>query len=298
LLNEDLHDGLRSQSDEFYPELFAASGHLDAHVPRIDRRWHTRAMNEDLPSIEILGIPIACIDASEALTEIERLYRRPSPALIAYINAHSINLATQNAAYRDILVGSDLNLNDGSGVALAARIQGRRFKENLNGSDFNGDILRLAARLGWPVYLLGAVEGVADRAADRLRSQTEGLNIVGTHSGYWQESSAGDVAATIRASGADLVMVAMGNPRQEEWLATHLESTGARVGVGVGAFLDFTAGVVPRSPGWMNRFGVEWLWRLLQEPRRLWRRYIVGNPLFLARVVRSRLGPGNRKADG
>jgi exopolysaccharide biosynthesis WecB/TagA/CpsF family protein len=255
-------------------------------------------MNEDLPSIEILGIPIACIDASEALTEIERLHRRPSPALIAYINAHSINLATQNASYRDILVGSDLNLNDGSGVALAARIHGRRFKENLNGSDFNGDILRLAARLGWPVYLLGAVEGVADRAADRLRSQIEGLNIVGTHSGYWQESSAADVAVTIRASGADLVMVAMGNPRQEEWLATHLESTGARVGVGVGAFLDFTAGVVPRSPGWMNQFGVEWMWRLLQEPRRLWRRYIVGNPLFLARVLKSRLSSGNRKANG
>jgi exopolysaccharide biosynthesis WecB/TagA/CpsF family protein len=254
-------------------------------------------MNEDRPSIEILGIPIACIDASEALTEIERLHQRPSPALVAYINAHSINLATQSVSYRDILVGSDLNLNDGSGVALAARIHGRRFKENLNGSDFNCDILRLAARLGWSVYLLGAVEGVADRAADRLRTQIEGLNIVGTHSGYWRESSAGDVVAAVRASGADLVMVAMGNPRQEEWLAAHLESTGARVGVGVGAFLDFTAGKVARAPNWMNRFGVEWIWRLAQEPRRMWRRYVVGNPLFLARVVGSRLTGRSRKAD-
>jgi exopolysaccharide biosynthesis WecB/TagA/CpsF family protein len=254
-------------------------------------------MNEDLPSIEILGIPIACIDASEALMEIERLEKRQSPALVAYVNAHSINLATKNPSYRDILTGSDLNLNDGSGVALAARIQGRRFKENLNGSDFNGDILRLASRLGWSVYLLGAAEGVAERAARRLRTQIEDLNIVGTHSGYWHESAANDVAAAIRASGADLVMVAMGNPRQEEWLAAHLASTGARVGVGVGAYFDFAAGTVPRAPAWMNRIGVEWMWRLAQEPRRLWRRYIVGNPLFLARVVKSRVAR-DPKADG
>jgi exopolysaccharide biosynthesis WecB/TagA/CpsF family protein len=266
-------------------------------VPRAEPRWHTSAMNEDLPSIEILGIPIACIDASEALMEIERLQRRQSPALVAYINAHSINLARQNPSYRDILVTSDLNLNDGSGVALAARIQGRRFKENLNGSDFNGAILRLAARRAWSVFLLGAREGVAARAAQRLGARTDGLNIVGTHSGYLSETSTHEVVAAIRASEADLVMVAMGNPRQEEWLAAHLESTGARVGIGVGAFFDFTAGTVPRAPAWMNRFGIEWIWRLVKEPRRLWRRYIVGNPLFLARVIRSRLGARNRKVN-
>jgi len=255
-------------------------------------------MNEDLPSIEILGIPIACIDASEALMEIERLQRRQSPALVAYINAHSINLASHTPSYRDILVTSDLNLNDGSGVALAARIQGRRFKENLNGSDFNDAILRLASRLAWSVFLLGAAEGVANKAAHRLKARIDGLNIVGTHSGYWPVTSTDRVVAAIRASEADLVMVAMGNPRQEEWLAAHLESTGARVGIGVGAFFDFTAGTVPRAPLWMNRFGIEWVWRLVQEPRRLWRRYIVGNPMFLAKVIWSRLSARNRKADG
>jgi exopolysaccharide biosynthesis WecB/TagA/CpsF family protein len=289
---------LCSQSDEFYPNLFASSDTPTLDVPRTDRRWHTSAMNEDLPSIEILGIPIACVDASSALLELERLQQRQSPALVAYVNAHSINLASQNPSYRDILERSDLNLNDGSGVALAARIQGRRFKENLNGSDFNGAILRLASRLAWPVFLLGAAEGVADKAAQQLKARIDGLNIVGTHSGYWPESSTDEVVAAIRASGADLVMVAMGNPRQEEWLAAHLESTGARVGIGVGAFFDFTAGTVPRAPVWMNKFGIEWVWRLAQEPRRLWRRYIVGNPLFLARVVRSRLVAHNRTVNG
>jgi exopolysaccharide biosynthesis WecB/TagA/CpsF family protein len=253
-------------------------------------------MNEDLPSIYVLGVPIACIDATEALTEIERLHKRSSPALVAYLNAHSLNLASQSPTYKGILTRSDLNLNDGSGVAMAARIQGRRFKENLNGSDFNGEILRLASRLAWSVYFLGAADGVAERAAQRLKLQIDGLNVVGTHSGYFGETETSDVIAAIRASEADLLMVAMGNPRQEEWLAAHLESTGARVGVGVGAFFDFTAGKVVRAPVWMNRFGVEWIWRLVQEPRRLWRRYVVGNPLFLARVIGSRLTGRSRKA--
>ena len=289
---------MSSQSDEFYPNLFASSGTPALDVPGTDARWHTRAMNEDLPSIEILGIPIACVDASEALMEIDRLQHRQSPALVAYVNAHSINLASRNPTYRDILERSDLNLNDGSGVSLAARIQGRRFKENLNGSDFNVAILRLASRHEWPVFLLGAAEGVAEKAAQRLRASIDGLNIVGTHSGYWPASSTDQVVAAVRASGADLVMVAMGNPRQEEWLADHLDSTGARVGIGVGAFFDFTAGTVSRSPVWMNRFGIEWLWRLAQEPRRLWRRYVVGNPLFLARVLRSRVVARNRGSKG
>jgi exopolysaccharide biosynthesis WecB/TagA/CpsF family protein len=254
-------------------------------------------MNEDLCSIDILGVPVASIDASEALMEIERLYGRSSPALVVYLNAHSLNLASQSPSFRGILTRSNLNLNDGSGVAIAARIQGRRFKQNLNGSDFNAEILQLAARLEWSVYLLGAADGVAELAAQRLKARIDKLNVVGTRSGYFQESSTDSVVAAIRASGADLLMVAMGNPRQEEWLDAHLESTGARVGVGVGAFFDFTAGTVPRAPAWMNRFGVEWMWRLAHEPRRLWRRYIVGNPLFLARVIRSRLIAPDRKVD-
>jgi exopolysaccharide biosynthesis WecB/TagA/CpsF family protein len=254
-------------------------------------------MNEGFPFIAILGVPIACVDATEALEEIERLHERPSPAFVAYLNAHTLNLASRTPAYRAILERTDLNLNDGSGVALAARIQGRRFKENLNGSDFNRQILRLAARLDWSVYLLGAAEGVSKRAAERLASEIDGLKIGGTHSGFLNPAETDEVVAAIRAADTDVLMVAMGNPRQEEWLAAHLEATGARVGIGVGAFLDFTAGVVPRAPSWMNRWGVEWIWRLVQEPRRLWRRYILGNPLFLAKVAGARLVQGRRKVD-
>jgi exopolysaccharide biosynthesis WecB/TagA/CpsF family protein len=255
-------------------------------------------MNQGLPFIEILGVPIACLERTEALREIRRLHERTSPALVAYLNAHTLNLASRSPSYRALMNRTDLNLNDGSGVALAARIQGRRFKDNLNGSDFNREILRLAARLGWSVYLLGAAQGVADRAAQQLTADIEELKVVGTHSGYLTEAETAAVVEEIRGANTDLILVAMGNPRQEEWLAAHLPATGARVGVGVGAFLDFSAEVVPRAPRWMNKAGVEWIWRLGQEPRRLWRRYVLGNPMFLARVVRERLARGrSRKVD-
>jgi exopolysaccharide biosynthesis WecB/TagA/CpsF family protein len=178
-------------------------------------------------------------------------------------------------------------LGDGAGIAIAARVQGDRFPANLNGSDFNPVILEEAAARGWPVYFLGARPGVAERAADGLRRRINALDIAGLHDGYFQDNDA--VVAAIKASGASVVMVAMGNPRQELWLRDHLDETGARLGVGVGAFFDFSAGQVRRAPAWMNRMGIEWLYRLAQEPARMWRRYIVGNPVFLWRVFVARL---------
>ncbi len=245
-------------------------------------------MNE----IVILGVPIACLTPEEALAEIERLYDIPAPALIAYANAHTLNIAARDDAFRAALERADLILNDGAGVALAARFQGRRFPTNLNGSDFNPLIVERAASRGWPLYLLGARPGVADKAARLLSDRHPGLNIAGTNDGFFTDPE--PIANAIAASGAGVLMTALGNPLQELFLARWLEVTGARLGVGVGAFFDFTTGVVPRAPAWMNRMGVEWLYRLGREPERMWRRYVLGNPLFLARAARERLTGGAR----
>jgi exopolysaccharide biosynthesis WecB/TagA/CpsF family protein len=200
-----------------------------------------------------------------------------------------LNLAASDAAYRQVLSGASIVLNDGAGIALAARINGDRFPANLNGSDFNPEILGLAARNGWPVFFLGAKPGVAERAAAAMRERYPALQVAGCRDGYWAPPETPAVVETVRASGATVVMTAMGNPLQEKWLAEHLPATGARLGVGVGAFFDFAAGEVARAPAWMNKWGVEWMFRLAQEPRRLWRRYVVGNPVFLVRVLIARL---------
>lgn len=211
--------------------------------------------------------------------------------MLTYVNAHTLNLAARDQGLREALNRSALVMNDGLGVSLAARMRGERFPENLNGSDFTFRLLELAAVKGWGVFLLGGEPGVAERAADRLGERIEGLRIVGTCHGFTGESD-DLLARRVRDAGAEMLIVAFGSPRQETWIDRNLEATGALIGVGVGAFLDFSAGKVVRAPRWMNVLGVEWGFRLLQEPRRLWRRYIVGNPLFMLRAWRDRNRPG------
>lgn len=246
-------------------------------------------MNPDIPSITVLGMPLARLDVPSALLEIERCHCAGAPALVAFANAHTLVLARHDGEYRKVLQSASLLLNDGSGVGLAARVQGRPFPANLNGSDFNVELLRLAARRHWRVFLLGARPGVAAQAAERLSAKISGLAIAGTQDGYFATEETDRVLGTIRESRADVLLVAMGNPLQELWLARHLPASGARLGVGVGAFLDFSAGAVRRAPAWMNRAGIEWLYRLAREPRRLLRRYTVENAEFLWRLAAERL---------
>lgn len=240
-----------------------------------------------LPTVRILGIDVARAAVPDALAEIEALADGEAPALIFYVNAHTLNLAARDPSYRAVLQAASLVLNDGSGVSLAGRMRGVTFPANLNGSDLNPKILELCAARRWSVFFLGGEPGVAGAAAARLGARIEGLRVAGTRSGFFPRSEDAEVAAEIAATGADVVMVAMGNPSQERWLAANLSATGCRMGTGVGAFFDFEAGRVARSPAWMTRWGIEWVWRLSREPGRMWRRYVLGNPLFLVRALRT-----------
>jgi len=246
-----------------------------------------------LQEIEVLGVRVQSGEQETALKAVEaatRVARRP--VSVAYANAHTLNVATDDAVFREALNRFTFVFNDGSGLALAARLKGQVLPDNLNGSDFTPELLEVASAHGWSVYFLGGRPGVAQRAARQLARDIDGLRVVGARDGYFGPDQSAAVASEVRRSGADVLVVAMGNPVQEKWLNDHLERTGVRLGVGVGAYLDFAAGTVPRAPQWMNRLGIEWVYRLAQEPKRLWRRYIVGNPLFIARVLRETLlGP-------
>lgn len=244
----------------------------------------------DRPDITLLGVRYACLSEAAALAEAERLYEGERPATIAVTNAHGLNLAYSDPSYRAVLQGVDLVLNDGKGVMLGALMKGRRFSADLNGNRFAPLLLERAAARGWSVYFLGGRPGVAERAAERARELSPRLQIVGTRDGYFSADEEESVIAEIRGAEAGLLFVALGNPRQEQWLDRNLARTGARLGIGVGAFFDFMAQEVPRAPRWMNRVGLEWAFRLAKEPRRLWRRYLLGNPLFLWRVLRERVG--------
>jgi len=237
-------------------------------------------------TITVLGIPVARLTVASALTEAQRLLAADRPALLAYVNAHSLNVAARDEQYSTVLKRADLVLNDGSGLAVAARIQGEAFPANLNGTDFTPKLL---AALDGPVFFFGGRPGVADRAAHNLADRIPGLVVAGTAHGYLDPAGWAGLCRRIKASGARILVVALGNPAQELWLAENLAATGAGLGVAVGAFLDFAAGEVTRAPEWMRRGGIEWVYRLLREPGRLWRRYVLGNPVFLFRVLRERV---------
>jgi exopolysaccharide biosynthesis WecB/TagA/CpsF family protein len=240
-----------------------------------------------VPTVSILGVRVHMLTADHAVRLIGEEALGGRSQMLAYVNAHTLNLAAHDEDLRQALNSCQLTMNDGLGLKLAARMRGERFPENMHGSDFTLRLLQLAASRGWGVFFLGGEPGVADTAAVRLKARITGLLVVGTCHGFTGE---GDelLVQRIRNTKASLLIVALGSPRQEVFLYHNLEATGVLAGVGVGAFLDFSAGNVMRAPRWMNVLGIEWCFRLLQEPRRLWRRYIVGNPAFLVRAWRDR----------
>jgi exopolysaccharide biosynthesis WecB/TagA/CpsF family protein len=237
--------------------------------------------------LDVLGLGVHLVDEAEALARIEWIHDERPGRYVSYVNPHTANLAYRDPRFRAALGRASLRLADGFGLRLAARRQGVRIPVILNGSDFNASVLRRAAAHGWTVFLLGARPGVPELAAVRLRERFPGLRIAGTHHGYFGAADGAAVAERVRRSGASVVMVALGQPRQEHWLERHLPDTGARVGLAVGGFLDFAAGTVRRAPPWMNRAGLEWTYRLAQEPTRLAGRYVLGNPAFVWRVHRA-----------
>ncbi|MFI3245035.1 MAG: WecB/TagA/CpsF family glycosyltransferase [Ferrimonas sp.] len=226
----------------------------------------------------IQGVQIDGRDGRTIITQLDNALQQHTPLVVAYANAHTINLARANSAYRRTL-NHCLVLNDGFGVTLASRWKyGQGFSENLNGTDFTPRFLRNSQQ-PLAIFLLGAKPNSVQRCFERWQQQYPQHQWVGYHHGYFEDDQA--LCQHIKASGANLLLVAMGNPKQEQWLSQHLEATGAIVGIGVGALFDFTAGNVPRAPHWLRQLRFEWLYRLLKEPKRLWRRYLVGNVRFL-----------------
>jgi alpha-1,3-mannosyltransferase len=234
---------------------------------------------------EILGVKIRPMNREQAIAHIDRGLDAGQPLNVSFANAHTLNVASTNERFRDALQNF-LVLNDGVGVDIASRVKfGRPFVANLNGTDFVPDYLELA-RHRLRIYLVGTTDAIVAKAAQELQLLYPRHTIVGWRNGFF--SGADEVESTcrnIRTAGADCVLVGMGNPLQELWIAEHGDKTGARLLFGVGALLDFRAGQVQRAPTWVRNLRCEWIYRLLQEPRRLARRYLVDNFVFLARVL-------------
>ncbi|MFT4098390.1 MAG: WecB/TagA/CpsF family glycosyltransferase [Rhodoblastus sp.] len=210
------------------------------------------------------------------------------PLAVAFCNAHTAEIALRDDRYRAAL-GRFCVVNDGIGLEIAARILERRgFPENMNGTDF---IPALLADLpaGARIYLLGAAPGVAEEAGRRFIQRCPHLELVGARHGYFRAAEEEDVVRTVAAARPDVLLVALGNPGQELFIARHFDALGAKTMFGVGALFDFAAERVARAPNWMRRARLEWAFRLAQEPGRLLRRYTIETGGFLLAVLRLRV---------
>ena len=164
-------------------------------------------------------------------------------------------------------------------------MQGYRVEENVNGTD----MFPLLAKKPYRIYLFGGAPGVAEKALENARALKGKAEFVGCADGFFQSKSEAEILAELAALHVDILLVALGVPRQEEWICRHLAELPGCVAIGVGGLLDFVSGRIPRAPLWMRKLNIEWCFRLYCEPIRLFKRYIIGNPLFIARVFQSKL---------
>jgi N-acetylglucosaminyldiphosphoundecaprenol N-acetyl-beta-D-mannosaminyltransferase len=240
----------------------------------------------------IAGVAVDNVSEDEALALIDEFVERGGPHYMVVVNASKLVAASRDERLRRIIERADLVTADGMSVVWASRLLGRPLKERVTGIDIFERLVGHAARRGLSVYFLGAKDESVNGVVRRFRGLHPSLRVAGFRNGYFSARESERVAAQISESGADLLFVAMGSPAQEYLISSILAHTGARFALGVGGSFDHLSGLARRAPGWMRRAGLEWLYRLAQEPRRLWKRYLVGNSLFVWLVLKQLLGVG------
>lgn len=233
------------------------------------------------------NIPISVMNTRQTLDFLWSQSALNRQLLIFFMNANNYNISQKDSVYNSYLHEADLVLNDGIGIELGAKLFGVRLKEDMNGSDFSPVFLQEVRDRGLKVFLLGASPNVAATAADVLSRQIPGLIFSGTQNGYFKDSD--EVIREINQSGTDVLLVGMGVPLQEKWITEQSHKIEARIIIAIGAYLDFAAGNVKRAPKWIRNLRMEWLFRLVMEPRRLWKRYLIGNIMFFIYILKNRL---------
>ncbi len=240
----------------------------------------------------ILGMQICDLTWAEAYAFADDVASMPfGQTVISFLNANNANLMLKDAEYRSVLE-RQLVFPDGHGIDIASFIfHGRTFPANLNGTDFVPGLLTYMSKPK-RIALIGARADVLARAARNFQKHTPWHEFIPVADGYFDPETSDEVMEKVRQCRPDILLVAMGSPKQEKWIDRHVGPGHARLVLSVGALFDFAAEEVPRAPASIRALRLEWLYRLIHEPRRLWRRYIIGNPVFLYHVARERVRLG------
>jgi len=244
------------------------------------------ALTIDAPVVTLVGVPIHAMTMEQVLSSVDVAIRHRSRLRIGVVNAAKIVNMRRDTVLRDAVLSSDLILADGMSVVWAGRILNSPLPERVAGIDLMLAMLQRGHERGYRLYCLGARDEVLDRVIQRIAVDYPNVAVVGRHHGYFGVEDAPKVAAGIATVRPDILLVAMTSPKKEEFLARWADDLEVPVCHGVGGSFEVLAGSVRRAPVRWQRLGLEWLFRVLQEPRRLWRRYLITNTLFCALVAR------------
>lgn len=235
--------------------------------------------------IDILGVKVDNLSKEELQENISELKTKT----VMYVNANSINIAQKDREYKEILNSADIVYPDGQGVIWAARVFGYRLKERMTAADFFYQVCKKISKKKIKLYLLGSHPGIAKKVKERLKQNIPLLNVIGTHHGYFDKEEEKRIVGEINNLKPDILVVGMGTPKQEEWIYYNRHCLSVSLCWAVGGLFDFISGKIKRAPRWMLHCHLEWLSRLLQEPKRLWKRHTVGNLIFVYRVLKFKL---------
>ncbi len=236
--------------------------------------------------VEVMGIEIDNLSMEETLSLIEEKILEGTPIQHVVVNAAKVVEVDKNPELKAIIESCEIVNADGQAVVWASKILGNPLKERVAGIDLMQALVQRASQKGWSIYFFGAKQEVLDRVVERYRKEFPMLRIAGTRNGYYAPEEESKIAADISKSGAHILFVAISSPKKEIFLNKYLYAMNVPFVMGVGGSFDVVAGLTKRAPLWMQKVGLEWLFRFLQEPRRMWRRYIIGNAEFIMLLLK------------
>ncbi len=247
-----------------------------------------------MSSVRVLDIPVERCTRKDLLAHIQQSVETKGAHLITYVNAHVANLSRTNASVRDCLLASNVRYCDGEGVRLAARILGKSIPERIALTHWIWDLAEWCTENRYSIFLLGASTTSVSRAVSRLNEEFAPITTAGHH-GYFDATENDHILEKINAASPDLLFVGLGLPRQAEWIMANRKMLNVGAIIPCGMMIDYLAGTASVAPRWMQQTGTEWLYRLSQEPGRLWSRYLIGNLLFFWRVLLQLIKEGKQQ---
>lgn len=245
------------------------------------------------PTVDLLGVPVNNVTMDEALDISASLIAARKPSFIVTPNVDVLVQLQKDREFKRVYDDAAAVIADGVPLLWAAAFLGTPLRAKVSGSDFFVSFCEMAARRGYRLYFMGAMPGVAAKAAEVLTARYPGLQVVGTYSPSFgfekNEDECRFIVNKLKELKPDVLFIGLGSPKQEKWTHRWMGEHGVPLSIGVGISFDYVAGTVKRAPGWMQRAGLEWSWRLAMEPRRLWRRYLVNDPVFFKYVLEQKL---------